>query len=306
MLENLSDGVYFVDQQRRIMYWNQAAERITGFSATEVTGRRCLDNLLKHRDETGALLCATRCPLLATMKDGHQREAHIYLQRKSGERRPVLVKASPLYDSTGKIIGSVETFSDNSALVNSRRRASDLERASMLDPLTNVGNRRMGETVVANSVEEYRRSRREFGVLFIDVDLFKTVNDKFGHEVGDEALRIIASTLAHAARQDDEVVRWGGEEFLVVLPDANQSTVRTVAERLRSLVKQTLIPAGDQLVSLTISIGATTIRPGDTPELLLRRADALMYSSKSAGRDRVSLDFDDQKTKDVGSTPTAS
>jgi len=128
-------------------------------------------------------------------------------------------------------------------------------------------------------------------VLFIDVDRFKAVNDRFGHETGDTALRTIAATLSDVSRTEDEVIRWGGEEFLVLISDAATTTVGRVARRLRMLVKRTRIlsPEGTPIV-LTISVGATMSTPADTRGTLIPRADALQYASKTAGGDRLTLD----------------
>ena len=291
VLENLSDGVYVVDSTRRILYWNKGAEQITGFSAKQVVGRRCKDNILKHCDETGTILCGTRCPLLETITDGKQREAHVYLHHKDGHRKPVRIRAAAIRDTDGNVIGAVETFHDDSALIDTRRRAADLHSASMSDPLTGVGNRRLGEATLAGLIEQHRAFQRPFGVLFADIDQFKQINDRFGHEIGDEALRVIARTLADTSRHDDEVIRWGGEEFLVVLPDATAATLALVAERLRVMVIQTRLFAQRRRVPLRISIGGTLAAPGDTPDLILRRADALLYQSKNAGRNRITLDI---------------
>lgn len=292
VLENLSDGVYFVDRSRRILYWNKGAERITGFSAGEVVGHRCKDGILNHCDEAGTLLCGDGCPLLATIHDGQPREVRVFLHHKSGRLRPVCVRASALHDATGKVIGGVEVFHDDSALVDSRRRAEDLERASLLDPLTGAGNRRLGEATLAGWVDQYRRFERPFGLLFLDIDRFKAVNDRFGHDIGDQALQIVTGTIANVSCHGDEVIRWGGDEFVVLLGDADACSLRAVAERLRMAVKQSRLFAGQRRVPLSVSMGGTLVAPGDTIELMLARADGLMYGSKASGRDRVTLDIE--------------
>lgn len=290
VLENLSDGVYFVDCARRILYWNNGAEQITGFSSGEVLGRRCQDNILNHCDEAGTILCGTRCPLLATIRDGKRRETHAYLHHKDGHRKPVCIRAAPIHDAGGDVVGAVETFHDDSALVDSRRHASDLHRASMSDPLTGVGNRRLGEAVLAGWIEQHRLSEEPFGLLFADVDMFKGINDRYGHDVGDKALRIVACTLAETCRHHDEVIRWGGDEFLVLLYGANATALALIAERIRALLEQTRLIANGRRVRLRISIGGTLAAPLDTSELIVSRADALLYESKAGGRNRVTLD----------------
>ena len=96
LLDNLTDGVYFVDRERRIVYWNKAAERITGFSKSEVIGCRCLDNILTHVNEEGGNLCHSGCPLAQTIEDGKSRKADVFLHHKDGHRQPVLVGVAPV------------------------------------------------------------------------------------------------------------------------------------------------------------------------------------------------------------------
>ncbi len=147
LLENLIDGVYFVDRDRRIMYWNRGAERIAGFTRDEVLGRRCADGILEHCDESGRILCGERCPLLATINDGRLREVHVYLQHKDGHRKPVCICASPIRDASGAIVGAVESFNEEIGFGHSRQPAAHSTDASTTDPLTGVENRRTGETV---------------------------------------------------------------------------------------------------------------------------------------------------------------
>ncbi len=290
VVENLYDGVYYVDPSRTITYWNRGAERITGYCAAEVVGRRCMDGLLMHVDAKGEQLCHTICPLAETMRDGHLREAHIFLQHKDGHRHPVAVRAAPIHAPDGTVIGAVEIFSDDSEYVRERRRAEDLERAAMTDPLTGLANRRYVEMLVGHRLAELHQAGIPFGVLFADIDHFKRVNDEHGHNAGDAALKVVATTLAHTSRAHDVVGRWGGEEFVGVTAVSNAEQLAAQAERMRALVAASLVSHDGTEFSVTLSIGATLARPGETREKLITRADTLMYASKSAGRNRVMVD----------------
>jgi diguanylate cyclase (GGDEF)-like protein len=290
VLDNLSDGVYFVDRKRRILYWNKGAEQITGYSADEVLGRRCRDNLLNHCDEKGTQLCVDHCPLLATMRDGRIREAQVYLCHKSGERRPVFVRAAPVRNSDGQVVGAVETFHDDSAELVSLRYARDLERTSAFDALTTLGNRRFGETTLSGWAENRREHGWPFGLLFADIDSFRQLNDRLGHEGGDYVLRILAGTLSHMNRFDDEVVRWGGDEFVVLVGEADASTLRTVGERVVSLARQIRLTYQNEPVDLTVSVGGVLAGPDETAESVLQRADALLFRSKQSGGNRATFD----------------
>ena len=122
LLNNLSDGVYFTDLHRRITFWNKGAERLTGYSQEEVLGRRCSDNILVHVDHAGRNLCVSECPLDDCMGKCVTHEAEIFLHHKEGHRVPVIVRVSPIQDDTGKVIGAVEIFSNNSAKIQLETR----------------------------------------------------------------------------------------------------------------------------------------------------------------------------------------
>jgi diguanylate cyclase (GGDEF)-like protein/PAS domain S-box-containing protein len=289
LLDNLYDGVYFVDRERKITYWNKGAERITGYSQEKVIGSHCHNNLLQHVTESGEELCFNDCPLRATMNDGRPHEAGIYLRHADGFRIPVQVRTSPIYDENGKIIGAVEVFSNNQTMMRMKRRVSKLEQTVIYDPLTQIGNRKHIEVKINSALQEYQDMRFPFGLLFIDIDHFKSINDTFGHIIGDKVLRAVANTLRHNLRETDTCGRWGGEEFLALAFNIDKETLRNIAEKLRSLVEQTTITAETGSPRVTISVGATLVRNEDTLESLIYRADKLMYKSKADGRNRISI-----------------
>lgn len=289
LLENLYDGVYFVDRERKISYWNAGAERITGYPAKRVVGKHCHDNLLQHITEDGKRLCFDGCPLLATLQDGEPREAEVYLRHAEGYRVPVLVRASPIFDKRKRIIGAVEIFSNNQTLMKMRRRVSQLEQTVVYDALTMIGNRKHIEMKLKTALQEYQQNQMPFGILFIDIDHFKLFNDTYGHLIGDKVLRAVANTLRHNLRETDTCGRWGGEEFLAIVFNVNINILHDVAEKLRFLVEQTSIQAGEKTLHVTISIGGTLPRPADNLESLIERADKLMYNSKTTGRNRITI-----------------
>jgi diguanylate cyclase (GGDEF)-like protein/PAS domain S-box-containing protein len=288
LLDNLYDGVYFVDRERRITFWNKAAERITGFTKGEVLGKCCADNLLRHVDNRGNSLCQGACPLSHSLHDGQFRSASVFLHHKNGHRLPVAVGIAPITDTEQKIIGAVEIFRDNSATVAAMEHLKELEDLVYLDGLTKIANRAYLETFIVAKFNELQRLGWSFGVIFVDVDQFKPVNDTFGHQAGDLVLKMVAQTLLKNCRSFDLVGRWGGEEFLCViskLKDADEIIV--IAERLRALVESSWVTLSDCSLHVTISLGVTLARLPDTPETLIHRADGLMYRSKVAGANRL-------------------
>ncbi len=291
ILENLFDGVYFVDRRRRITYWNKGAERISGFKPGEVLGRSCADNLLMHVDNAGTVLCSSGCPLRATMQDGEVREVEVFLHHAEGHRVPVVVRATPLRDEQGEIVGAVETFSDNSNMIEALKRVDQLNQEAHQDPLTGIGNRRYIEMKIKTSLAEFNQNYQPFGLLMLDIDRFKRVNDEYGHDVGDQVLKMIASTIEKNIRTTDHIGRWGGEEFLVLVHNLDLNHLHWISDKLRALVASSYLPVSGNLVQVTVSVGATLVKPADTLATLVKRADRLLYKSKTEGRDRVTGDL---------------
>ncbi len=290
ILDNLYDGVYFCDRDRKITFWNKGAEKLTGYSKDEIEGTVCWRGLLRHVDQEGADLCDGDCPLAMTIQDGQPRENEVFLHHKSGHRLPVMVKVTPIYDEKGGIVGAVEVFSDNSQRIAALQAVQELQREAFLDALTGLPNRRYTEEQLKIKFDELRRFEWNLGLLYIDVDNFKRVNDTWGHDVGDTALKMVANTLLRNARSYDFIGRWGGEEFVAVLSHVDAKQLYFVANRFRFLVEKSSLFVKGKSISVTISIGGTMATLKDDMETLVRRADKLMYRSKAKGRNRVTVD----------------
>ncbi|MFO7861516.1 MAG: diguanylate cyclase [Desulfosalsimonas sp.] len=287
IIENLHDGLYLVDQNRVITYWNKGAENISGFAASEVIGRSCSDNILTHLDSDFNNLCLEGCPLAASMADGKRRDAEVYMHHRKGHRISVSVRVSTLTDKDGHIIGGIELFTDISNHETNKSRVRELEKLALLDNLTQLANRRYIESEINNRLEEKKRFNLSFGILFIDIDHFKQFNDTYGHDVGDKVLKFIANNFTSNSRPFDLYGRWGGEEFIGIIRNINEQDLITIANKVRSLVEKSYISHDGKILQVTISVGATLVRQGDSIESLIKRADALLYKSKAAGRNCV-------------------
>ncbi len=289
LIDNLYDAVYFVDSERRIAYWNRAAELLTGYAAAEVMGRRCSDNILVHTDNNGVELCRTACPLSATILDGLPRETDVYLRHKNGYRVSISVRVQPLVDLEGKTIGAVEVFSDNAVKREAEQKAAQLEKMAFLDCLTRIPNRRFMEMRLRQVLEKARRYGHRFCLILADIDHFKEINDRYGHSVGDSALIAVAQTLSRGLRTVDNVGRWGGDEFAVILPEVAEDGLRGLAERCCALVKQSQVTGMDSEAYVQLSMGGTLVRADDTAESAMGRVDQQLYESKRQGRGRVTI-----------------
>ena len=165
-----------------------------------------------------------------------------------------------------------------------RQRNAELDRISRSDPLTGLANRRHLDEQLAAHAASADRHHHQLSVAVVDIDNFKGVNDTFGHAAGDAVLCEVARRLAASARVEDVVGRWGGEEFIVILPHCDLDGAVVVSERIRQAVSATPIRFEDGIAILvTVSIGCT----GGDDERLVERADAALYAAKKAGRDRT-------------------
>jgi diguanylate cyclase (GGDEF)-like protein/PAS domain S-box-containing protein len=289
LISHISDGLYLVDAHRKIIYWNKPAELITGYCEHEVVGHACYENILVHVDQDGTSLCKGFCPLAATIKDGTPRDAQVYLRHRDGHRVPVWVRTTLLRDRSGKPIGGAELFTDLSAKSAISNRINELEKLSLIDELTQLANRRYLEMELKGRFAEMRRYALAFGLILMDIDFFKNVNDRYGHQVGDRVLKAVSGTIIQTARPFDLFGRWGGEEFIGVIRNTEAEGLKGVAERLRTLIGHTFIELDSKTISVTVSIGATLAMASDDAASLVKRADRLLYQSKENGRNRCSF-----------------
>jgi two-component system cell cycle response regulator len=185
-------------------------------------------------------------------------------------------------DFIAKPVDTTELLARVRAHLRQVRRREELERRAIIDPLTGVVNRRGIYGVLQKEEQRARRGGTPLSVLMIDIDRFKALNDRYGHQAGDTALRYVAAALADAVRIADHVGRCGGDEFLVVLAGTDAPDASALAQRLRNL-RLPALALGEEEVPITISIGAATLRPDDTIDAMVERADREMYRVKRTG-----------------------
>lgn len=286
IINQLQDGIYFVDKERKIQFWNRAAEQITGYKADMIVGKSCQDSGLKHIDRNGQPLCTFACPLFSTLSDGKQRQHQVLVRHRDGYRIPLRVNIFPILHGE-EIVGAVEVFTKDSPTVFEDDLIENLSNLAMHDELTALPNRRFLESFLSYRFDEYKRFGRNFAVLFADIDDFSQVNNNYGHDAGDMVLKNIAASLNHNIRRNDLVGRWGGEEFLGIYSISAPSEIQIIAERFRFLVDNTEAISNGRAIHTTVSVGITAVYPEDTIQTLIERADRLMYESKNTGKNKI-------------------
>jgi diguanylate cyclase (GGDEF)-like protein len=167
------------------------------------------------------------------------------------------------------------------------KAATALREMATTDPLTKLKNRRAVTEVIRREESRVRRGQPYLSFILCDLDHFKAINDTKGHEVGDAVLQQVSQTLQSGVRDVDFLARWGGEEFLAVLPDTDTESAKLVAERLRSKVDELLIGSGPDAIKVSLTLGVSTMLPGEKAEQAIARADTALYDGKRGGRNQV-------------------
>ena len=284
VLEAMGQPVIATDLEGKVLYWNRAAEETYGWSSGEALGRKSRDLTVPKESLEKAE------EVVSELRAGRTWSGEVLLRRKDGSIVPVFVTATPLFDARGDLAGMIGISSDIS-----ERKAlqEELERRASHDPLTGLPNRHTFVERIGQALRRTRRRQnsREVGVLFMDLDGFKTINDSLGHEAGDRLLVTVAERLRNRLRSEDVLARFGGDEFAVLLEDtAGTSEAIRVAQRIAEDLREPFT-VDDFQVSLSTSIGITlgTAHANDDPERMLRKADSAMYRAKEQGPGRYAV-----------------
>lgn len=292
ILDNLYDGIFFVDTDGCITYWNKGADSLTGYRSSDVLGRNYCE-IFKPLDKHGNHLCENdACPIRRVLDSSTLNEVEAYICHKEGHLIPISIRIAPVREVDRHFVVAVEIHNSGSPRYAMRQRLEELQEMAMHDPLTGIANRRFVEISLAARLEELKRYGFIFAIMFADVDNFKQINDTHGHTVGDRILKMISATIANSLRSFDVIGRWGGEEFVILLVNIQPETLFSLSDRLRRLVEksQLTLDTGEK-ISVTVSIGTAIARIDETHDSLVARADKLMYESKRRGRNMVSIEL---------------
>jgi diguanylate cyclase (GGDEF)-like protein/PAS domain S-box-containing protein len=280
-LHSIGDGVISTDFRGRVSFLNNVAERITGWSQTEASGRP-LDRTFLLVDATTREYVSPPAMEAIIENKTVRVESDCVLIRRDGQESAVEVSASPIHDKHEGVVGAVVVAHD---VTEQRDLSAKLARLALHDELTGLANRVLLADRLEKALERAQRTGSSVSLLFVDLDRFKPVNDSLGHDVGDRLLRQVASRLQACVRSSDTVSRYGGDEFIVMLPDIGQTEDAAVcAEKILKALSAPF-SIGVHELSISASIGIAGSSQGLTDSTtLMKNADAAMYAVKADGR----------------------
>lgn len=285
IVAHIDDGIVVIDHDNLILLFNNGAEKIFGYRAAEALGQH-LNILIPERYHAQHDIHVdefSNDPL--TVRKMGERSRQIYGRRKNGEEFlasisniKVGTKDHPAYAAV------IRDISEN------KKTEEELLRLASTDPLTGALNRREFTSLAERDALRAQRYNRPLSILMFDLDHFKRLNDTHGHAAGDKALQRFTTLCCNALRTVDIFGRWGGEEFVALLPETDAAGAAIIAERLRKIVSESAFDFGGHKIGYTVSIGVAQYRDNETSvEGPLSRADQAVYDAKKAGRNRIAV-----------------
>ncbi|MFW2403266.1 MAG: diguanylate cyclase domain-containing protein [Gammaproteobacteria bacterium] len=300
----LAEGVLIMDEDERIVLANNAFTTDIWQSDKPLTGRKSSDlNWLQLTSREAP----EELPWQQAMRDGQQKTGlPLSVRTVSGEMRTFMVNGSPITDAKGNIRGALATFDDVTDLEKKNtdlqlamskleltqaevnRQNQELRYLATRDSMTGCLNRRAYFELMDEAIEQALRGQHPLCCMMLDIDHFKSINDKHGHDVGDKVITSVAEVMAESCREEDLICRYGGEEFCIALPGLSLDESTVVAERIRHNVSELSKTRLDSALKVTISVGvADLVSAGGCGKTLIKEADMALYSAKEGGRNRV-------------------
>ncbi len=289
VLEGLQTGVYIVDRELRILFWNDGAERITGYLRQDVVGAFCRDQLIANDLRSKNVLGDAAASLHEVLRDGKPTVMNVSLRHKAGHRVFVRLRAVPIRNNHGSIIGAAETIEEDLSSSDWDRRQSKLAGYGCLDPVTGVLTDSFTLSHLRESLATYTEHHVPFGVAIVEIDRLDYLRSTYGAAVIAAVLRVAAQTLENSLRPTDFLGRHGEHRFLAILVECAESDVEKVSERLKKMVASSEVQWWGDQWSITASVGCTSVRPSDTVESLIERAEVALGESLQTGGNRVCI-----------------
>jgi len=289
VLENLQTGVHLVDRERRILFWNEGAQRITGHLRQDVVGRFLRDHLMKAKGDAKDSDSDSGDPVNAAFRDGKSSVTEVSILHKDGYRVPIVLRTVPIRNSHGEVIVAAESFDLNFSAPGRTRRHALIAEKECWDALAGVPSRTFMETHLSESLTSFVERQAAFSILLIEVDGMDHFVRTFGAGIMPVVLRVVADAIENSLRSEDLAARWSENRFLAVLEGCKEAEVERAGDRIRKMICNSEIEWWGDTFPVAAALGGAGVRPGDSVELLVERAEKSLLESVAAGGNRVTV-----------------
>ena len=307
VIDALPYGIICVDRKLNVTIWNRSVETMTGLNRGAMVGHGIAPSTFRMKSsESGETISETTCPFLECLSMGESHKIVYQIAGRSGRQVKVEFNMTPITNQAGDVIGAMAVLHDTSAQVAMHQQLNDLYLMAVLDPLTQVANRAEFERLMREYVASHREVDLKCSLIICDIDFFKSINDNYGHHVGDQALISFARFLKNFVRSHDLVARYGGEEFIILCANCDEDAAVQRAEKIRFKLEKTAQPMLEGKC-LTASFGVSELKDSDDTTSFFVRADHALLRAKEMGRNRVMrADTSRSAENEIGSGATSS
>ena len=289
ILDGLQIGVSVLDLQKRIVFWSDGAEQITGYSRIDVLGHSCADNILQHCNQNSCEMCTDRCPIAITLHDAKPMEAMTFIHHKSGHRTQVHTWAIPLRDKHGLLIGIIQTFEGEFALGGSDANHRSMRERGCLDDTTGLPNEAMMHAHLRELLGTFGELQISFAVICLEIPDLNNFRARYGQVATRSMLQVLARTLRNTVWPTDFVGHWSEDRFLVILSGCREDALHEVSQRILNMTTSATIHWWGEELSVAILIGGTVAVAGDGVESLLQRVQQGLRGNQVTVPDRAAL-----------------
>lgn len=272
ILNELRIGVSVLDLQKKIVFWSDGAEQITGYTRIDVLGHLCSDNILLHCNQNRCEMCNETCPLITSLREAKPVESVTFIRHKSGHQTPVHTCVIPLRDKHGSIIGIIQTFEGEVVVNGPNPNDRSMKERGWLDEVTGLPNQAMMQSHLREALGTFVEVQIPFGVVCLEVHEIGELRARYGQEAEKSMLQVLARTLRTSVWPTDFVGRWSENRFLVILCGCGDDELQAISQRMLRITASATIEWWGENLSVTISTVRTTVKTGDTVASLLQRA----------------------------------
>jgi PAS domain S-box-containing protein/diguanylate cyclase (GGDEF)-like protein len=274
ILDGLQIGVSVLDLERKIVFWSDGAEHISGYARIDVLGHPCTQSIFLHCNQQSCKMCVEKCLLESALHEGRPVEAISFIHHKSGHRTPVRMWAAPLRARMGSFIGIIVTFDNQFALAEPDPNERSMQERGLVDKITGLPNQAIMRSHLQETLGSFSELGIPFGVILLEPRGLNEFLAKYGKEAERSILRVLAQNLRNTVWPTDYVGAWNQSQLLVILSGCAEDALRAASRRIHKMTATATIQWWGEELSVAVDLHSAEARLGDTIETLLQRANA--------------------------------